>query len=687
MAIEVNGYTIQPGADLSGADLSGADLSNMDLSEIEFDGANLTNANLSGSNLHYSSLDENTNLSGADLSNVSFYGDGTANGISGVSYANFNGGKFSNVADLSGTDFTNLFLLNTNFSGLDLTGISFKSATLDRADFSNSNLSGADFGDTKASATTFTGAILDGANFYNAVHETYMPSYESIVSGRVLDDAVGSYVMDEDFSVSKVPIPTIDLNDADGIVDAVEVKSWVGVTGTAFPGSQVELISTLTETGGNMSFYVDVDADGKWSMPYEGNNFPDGTYALSFRTLHDGNQSDEVKTTLELSQIKHTPFKITADGGKYYIDGVLTPELELVSGHTYQFDLSDSSLNTHPLRFNMDGSPWSDGVEVTGTLGQDQMVVISIPSASKGVLSYYCTNHSGMGNDCDIIGNTIAGTDEIDVIYGLAGDDVISAGFGADMIYADAGDDTIVLSASDTYHSFYKAANRSSDLQTGTEERVSLKGMLKVEHSADGGFGTDTIKLDEGNIAYFLHDSYSDFYWQQSFATDTLGNTSAPRFFGIEKITGSDGNNIIDLTSPDYSLAEQSIEVDGGLGADIIWGSDANETIKGGDGDDELFGGAGTNVLTGGLGADEFQFTMTSKNDSVTDFNAAEGDTLKFFNTGGATFDRDSVTANSEGDGISIEYSHNDQVQSLNISLGLSSSSVTNDLLSAIEII
>jgi Ca2+-binding RTX toxin-like protein len=332
-------------------------------------------------------------------------------------------------------------------------------------------------------------------------------------------------------------------------------------------------------------------------------------------------------------------------------------------------------------------SPWSDGVEVTGTLGQDQMVVISIPSASKGVLSYYCTNHSGMGNDCDIIGNTIAGTDKIDVIYGLAGDDVISAGFGADMIYADAGDDTIVLSASDTYHSFYKAANRSSDLQTGTEERVSLKGMLKVEHSADGGFGTDTIKLDEGNIAYFLHDSYSDFYWQQSFATDTLGNTSAPRFFGIEKITGSDGNNIIDLTSPDYSLAEQSIEVDGGLGADIIWGSDANETIKGGDGDDELFGGAGTNVLTGGAGADEFQFTMTSENDSVTDFNAAEGDTLKFFNTGGATFDRDSVTANSEGDGISIEYSHNDQVQSLNISLGLSSSSVTNDLLSAIEII
>ena len=78
---------------------------------------------------------------------------------------------------------------------------------------------------------------------------------------------------------------------------------------------------------------------------------------------------------------------------------------------------------------------------------------------------------------------------------------------------------------------------------------------------------------------------------------------------------------------------------------------------------------------------------MTSTNDSVTDFNAAEGDTLAFFNTGGAEFDKSSVTANSEGDGISIEYSYNDQTLSLDISLGLSSISDTDELLSAIEII
>jgi Ca2+-binding RTX toxin-like protein len=212
--------------------------------------------------------------------------------------------------------------------------------------------------------------------------------------------------------------------------------------------------------------------------------------------------------------------------------------------------------------------------------------------------------------------------------------------------------------------------------------------MLRVEDVIDGGADTDTIELGEGNVALFLHDAFSGCHSSVQLSSDSTGEQSKARLENIEKITGNDSDvNIIDLTSSDYSLAGQTITVDGAGGRDIIWGSDANETIKGGDGDDELFGGAGTNVLTGGAGADEFQFTMTSTNDGVTDFNAAEGDTLKFFNTGGATFNRDSVTANSEGDGISIEYSHNDQVQSLNISLGLSSSSVTNDLLSAIEII
>jgi Ca2+-binding RTX toxin-like protein len=62
------------------------------------------------------------------------------------------------------------------------------------------------------------------------------------------------------------------------------------------------------------------------------------------------------------------------------------------------------------------------------------------------------------------------------------------------------------------------------------------------------------------------------------------------------------------------------------------------------------FGGAGTNVLTGGTGADEFQFTRTSQDTSVTDFDVSQGDTLRFYNTGGAEFNKGSIATNTAGD-------------------------------------
>ena len=41
MSIVINGYTLEPYADLTNADLGGADLSNADLTGINFTGASL----------------------------------------------------------------------------------------------------------------------------------------------------------------------------------------------------------------------------------------------------------------------------------------------------------------------------------------------------------------------------------------------------------------------------------------------------------------------------------------------------------------------------------------------------------------------------------------------------------------------------------------------------------------------
>ena len=70
------------------------------------------------------------------------------------------------------------------------------------------------------------------------------------------------------------------------------------------------------------------------------------------------------------------------------------------------------------------------------------------------------------------------------------------------------------------------------------------------------------------------------------------------------------------------------------------------------DGEDEdiLFGGAGKNILHGGAGADEFQFTVTSTSDTVTDFDPEEGDKL--------IFDRSSVNIDEVANTLKIEHTY-----------------------------
>ena len=177
---EVNGIMVAGGSasgtNLTGISLEGADLSGMDLSFIDFSGINLKGANLSGSNLHNVSMDEYTDLTGADLSNINFYGDNTVDGSPGYSYANTNSAIFSNVKDLSGADFANVFLFTTKFQNMDLSGVNFKDANLEGASFEGSTLDGADLGGANIERTSFSGSTMVGTNIFNAHYEDTSPA-------------------------------------------------------------------------------------------------------------------------------------------------------------------------------------------------------------------------------------------------------------------------------------------------------------------------------------------------------------------------------------------------------------------------------------------------------------------------------------------------------------------------------
>ena len=93
----INGYTIEPYADLSDANLSGADLRGANLYGADLSGANLSRANLGGADLSDATLN-GANLNDANLHAAYLHGANLS--VANLRGANLYGANLS--ADLSG---------------------------------------------------------------------------------------------------------------------------------------------------------------------------------------------------------------------------------------------------------------------------------------------------------------------------------------------------------------------------------------------------------------------------------------------------------------------------------------------------------------------------------------------------------------------------------------------------------
>ena len=153
VVVEVNGYTIEPGADLSGANFGEAKAGGEDIFRDEFDGffflllgarnlteaeayehlavcweeisgANLSEANLERANLERANL-PGANLSGANLSEANLSGANLS--AANLSGANLSGANLSGTdlfwAHLSEADLSAAFLLRADLAEADLMGV------------------------------------------------------------------------------------------------------------------------------------------------------------------------------------------------------------------------------------------------------------------------------------------------------------------------------------------------------------------------------------------------------------------------------------------------------------------------------------------------------------------------------------------------------------------------------------
>ena len=244
----------------------------------------------------------------------------------------------------------------------------------------------------------------------------------------------------------------------------------------------------------------------------------------------------------------------------------------------------------------------------------------------------------GQGND-EIEGGS--GNDEIE---GGSGNDIISSGLGRDYLKGNSGDDIFQLTADSVWSSSSEAWNISSE--NTIFQKTSIAGKNKFEDVFNGSLGQDVIQLTSGSDAFFLHDAISKFNDAINLTTDTYNKENTARLILVEAINGGEGDDLIDLTSPDIQLS-YSININGENGNDIIWSSAGTDTLNGGDGNDVLFGGKGIDNLTGGNGADTFEFCNQSGNDIIKDYNKADGDKLAFYLQSG-----DSQSVSFSGDTI-----------------------------------
>jgi len=119
----VNGYQLQPKAELAHAALSGQDLSGVILVRANLSRANLAGVNLYGANLHWTNL-EHANLVGAYLQGAHLKG-AILRGAN-LSAANLFGADLRGAdlrgANLAGADLRDTYLRDASFKDAELTG-------------------------------------------------------------------------------------------------------------------------------------------------------------------------------------------------------------------------------------------------------------------------------------------------------------------------------------------------------------------------------------------------------------------------------------------------------------------------------------------------------------------------------------------------------------------------------------
>ncbi len=230
-------------------------------------------------------------------------------------------------------------------------------------------------------------------------------------------------------------------------------------------------------------------------------------------------------------------------------------------------------------------------MQVFGQAGNDTITLNEANGALPRALLF-----GGAGND------VLTGGSAADQLFGQAGNDTLLGKGGADFLFGGADNDTLTGGDADD-QVFGEAGNDRMIWNPGDDTDLN-----------EGGSGVDTVEVNGGNGT-------------EQFTTTANGTRVRfdrldPAPFSID--IGTSENLVVNMNGGDDRFSATGnlaalikLTVDGGTGNDTILGSNGNDLLLGGDGDDFIDGQQGNDVALMGAGNDVFQWDPGDGSDIV----------------------------------------------------------------------
>ena len=243
----------------------------------------------------------------------------------------------------------------------------------------------------------------------------------------------------------------------------------------------------------------------------------------------------------------------SANQNKYYINGTVSPTIQLQEGNTYIFDTSDSTNLTHGFAFstNPNNSPaaaYTTGVTTTGVsgnAGSNTTIIVgnTTTTADQTVppLFYYCTAHAGMGGSAP----TITQSSGITNRFNPAIDDIIEEAFERTNIRGTRTGYQLRSARRSLNIMFQEWENRGVHLW-----KVKLAKIPLILGQAEYSFATDSI-----NFPSDMSDMLEAYYRNNS-------TTTAPQDIALTQISRSQYNatpNKLTQGTPSQYYVERKI--------------------------------------------------------------------------------------------------------------------------------